>query len=432
MMSVTTGTFPGVRIVDMPDLGPVTDTSSLVAEHAGSGRFTAPAIRAYSLGKIDISGAPGISKPFAGYAMNCGISFDYTAASATLPETCALFQMTSGLGADAGTYGLDAFKMAVTAVCTVGPGSASGWAYNGVVNLQAGAGAVFGVGLEIDINVNNQQYTGVVAPYATNIYLTGTQTGSNYAQAAMIISYGNGAAPLWNYGIVGADYTTAHAFNTAFISDQSKSPIVLHSNSAHTTGIDFSTATFTGGSVLVGPNTADISMLSSTGVPRLLIGLNNADHMQIGASGLSRIDVNQSLIPGADNIYVLGMTGFRWATVWATNGAIQTSDPELKTDIAPLPEALPIVAAVNPVTFRWKDGGGGKKGRRTHWGFLAPEVKSATDAAGVDFGGYVLGEDGTHNLRPDQLIPILWQGLRELTEQVVALRAQIGDVSASA
>ena len=37
-MSVTTGTFPGIRIFDMPDLGAVTDTSSLVGEHAGSGR----------------------------------------------------------------------------------------------------------------------------------------------------------------------------------------------------------------------------------------------------------------------------------------------------------------------------------------------------------------------------------------------------------
>ena len=46
-MSVTTGTFPGVRIVDMPDLGAVTDTSSMVGERAGSGRFAATALRDY-------------------------------------------------------------------------------------------------------------------------------------------------------------------------------------------------------------------------------------------------------------------------------------------------------------------------------------------------------------------------------------------------
>ena len=46
-MSVTTGTFPGVRIVDMPDLGAVNDASSVVGERAGSGRFSAPAFRSY-------------------------------------------------------------------------------------------------------------------------------------------------------------------------------------------------------------------------------------------------------------------------------------------------------------------------------------------------------------------------------------------------
>src|SRR5580765_798908 len=43
-MSVTIG---GIPIVDMPDLGAVTDSTSVVAEHAGSGRVTAPALRTY-------------------------------------------------------------------------------------------------------------------------------------------------------------------------------------------------------------------------------------------------------------------------------------------------------------------------------------------------------------------------------------------------
>lgn len=43
-MSSTSG---GIRIVDLPDIGAVTEDSSLVGEHAGSGRFTAPALRDY-------------------------------------------------------------------------------------------------------------------------------------------------------------------------------------------------------------------------------------------------------------------------------------------------------------------------------------------------------------------------------------------------
>lgn len=38
-----------IRIVEMPDLGALTDNSSVVGEHAGSGRFMAPALRNYLL-----------------------------------------------------------------------------------------------------------------------------------------------------------------------------------------------------------------------------------------------------------------------------------------------------------------------------------------------------------------------------------------------
>ena len=39
----------------------------------------------------------------------------------------------------------------------------------------------------------------------------------------------------------------------------------------------------------------------------------------------------------------------------------------------------------------------------------------------VDFGGFVLGEDGTRHLRPDQLLPVLWQ-------EVKALRTRISEL----
>jgi hypothetical protein len=45
----TTTTYTGVRIVDMPDLGTFTSTSSLVGEHAGSGRFSAAGLGGYFL-----------------------------------------------------------------------------------------------------------------------------------------------------------------------------------------------------------------------------------------------------------------------------------------------------------------------------------------------------------------------------------------------
>lgn len=64
-------------------------------------------------------------------------------------------------------------------------------------------------------------------------------------------------------------------------------------------------------------------------------------------------------------------------------------------------------------------------GQRLHWGFLAPEVKAAFDTLGMDFGGHVVGEDGVHQLRPDQLIPVLWKAVQELLERVRALEAKL-------
>jgi hypothetical protein len=221
-----------------------------------------------------------------------------------------------------------------------------------------------------------------------------------------------------------------------------------------------------------------------------------------------------------DNAYQLGATGNRWTAVWAANGAIQTSDASLKTDVASLPSTLAIVAAVKPVTFKWIHGGSKpivsqvqveedvyetvtetvddhevqpngsvhlvsrtvtrrrqvfdelpvtlpdgtpvvdqvlvnrrgqattyvprprmhsvarkqrvmtdkvsyveQPGQRTHWGFMASDVKAAMDTVPLDFGGYVKDEHGIEHLRPDQLIPVLWRAVQELAAQVAALRA---------
>jgi len=211
----------------------------------------------------------------------------------------------------------------------------------------------------------------------------------------------------------------------------------------------------------------------------------------------------------------LGGSAARYTALWAVNGAIQTSDPALKTNIKPLPPATPIVMAIEPITFQWKDGGfdvveaqetqatqatetvtadveeiqvvngvptlvktskqverpifdsvgvvdaTGKPvmvnvaaknepprmvqrthkvprmvqktvtvtkqvprpGKRTHWGFAADSIKSATPA-GMDWAAYVKGEDGTEHIRPDQLIPVLWKAVQELSAEVALLKAR--------
>lgn len=233
--------------------------------------------------------------------------------------------------------------------------------------------------------------------------------------------------------------------------------------------------------------------------------------------GTGNLQVTGSVVPTTDNTYLCGANGVRWSAVWAANGTIQTSDRSMKTDIASLPSVLPILLGLNPVTFKWLDGGGkpvistveveedvyedipdtvqdhevqtdgsvhlvtkpitrrvqvfdqvpvtlpdgtpvidqipyGRKGqrlfrseprmhpvprkqkvarevvsyvngpgKRTHWGFLADEIKTAFDKVGMDFGGYVMGEDGTEGYRADQLLAVTVKAVQELAAAVAAL-----------
>jgi hypothetical protein len=169
--------------------------------------------------------------------------------------------------------------------------------------------------------------------------------------------------------------------------------------------------------------------------------------------------ISASIAPLADNIYQLGASGGRWTAVWAVNGTIQTSDPSLKTNISPLPSALPIIQDIDPVTFKWISGGlvpekritrkqlpilgtedfteedveetvyVDRPGKRTHWGFLASDVKAAFDKTGLDFGGYVKDEEGTEHLRPDQLIPVLWKAVQELKSEFDSYRKEHPETS---
>jgi hypothetical protein len=227
------------------------------------------------------------------------------------------------------------------------------------------------------------------------------------------------------------------------------------------------------------------------------------------------LSVMGGIFPSADNSYACGGSTARFNAVWAVNGTIQTSDATLKTNIKPLPPSLPIVAAIDPITFQWIEGGHvtaetqetqlvqatetvtvpaeeiqvtngvptlvkatkqvekplfdavgvvdaagapvminvaskhkpprlvqrthqmprmvqktvavtkqvPRPGKRTHWGFTADSIKAATPA-GMDWAAYVKGEDGTEHIRPDQLIPVLWQAVRELAAEVAALKAK--------
>ena len=84
---------------------------------------------------------------------------------------------------------------------------------------------------------------------------------------------------------------------------------------------------------------------------------------------------------------------------------------------------MPLVAAIEPVTLAMEtratpdsDTPAGRLSRRRR-------EQGHHRHGARDFGGYVRGEDGTDNLRPDQLIPVMWQALRELAADFAAYKS---------
>ncbi len=143
--------------------------------------------------------------------------------------------------------------------------------------------------------------------------------------------------------------------------------------------------------------------------------------------------------PNADNSIPLGKSGARWSAVWSANGTIQTSDEREKTEITDSALGIDFIKTLHPVSYKWIEGGKiqveGERdtyqsvpGDRTHWGFIAQEVKQAVDAAGVDFGGWILTDkddpDSQQALRYDQFIAPLTKALQEAIAKIETLEAQ--------
>ena len=453
-MSTTTGTFPGVRIVDMPDLGAVTDTSSLVGEHAGSGRFGATAFRNYnnrltiaatappaSLGNIsDISTAFTGDLSKAGYTVSYTISGSNTLGTPStgyvstqeLAANFAYLKNTSGWNQNAGDNdGRTAAAASITKVDNYGQGDCVAHLVYGYA-ASTKSGATYWTACPAISAYYADMHAGAAHVYLNPVEIDCSDNGFDCSAISFVGNLNRTVttAALDDPWMCVRGQSTGTAFVDAFLSATGK----------FTIGLDLTTAE-------LGPLNSAITLaenqriffgsVNSTGWPKdtnptgpyiestggLLILTSGGVQFQVGSASIlanAPTAIGGHLTPLNDNVATCGSSARKWSEVWAVNGTIQTSDARLKTDVAPLPEALPLVAAIEPVTWRWKQG---DAEQRTHWGFLAADVNKVMTASGRDFGGYVRGEDGTDNLRPDQMIPVMWQALRELAADFAAYKS---------
>ena len=69
----------------------------------------------------------------------------------------------------------------------------------------------------------------------------------------------------------------------------------------------------------------------------------------------TNITFNTNIIPAADNTFLNGWSGGRWAEIWAANGTIQTSDRDKKENITETRLGLDFIMKLKPVSWKWKD-----------------------------------------------------------------------------
>jgi hypothetical protein len=128
------------------------------------------------------------------------------------------------------------------------------------------------------------------------------------------------------------------------------------------------------------------------------------------------------VLPGVDNIYLLGDGDHRWKAVYAANGTIQTSDIRWKENITELPYGLEQVKQLQPVAFTWVDG----SPQDVHYGLVAQEVAEVLPelVSGGDSPDAPLG------MNYSELVPVLIRAVQEQQVEIETQEAQIASLEA--
>ena len=117
-----------------------------------------------------------------------------------------------------------------------------------------------------------------------------------------------------------------------------------------------------------------------------LVALGNSSGQGIFVNGSS------AFAPSNDGAMTCGAATFRWSTVYATTGTINTSDANQKEQIADLTEAeMAVARRIKGLfkTFKFKDAVAAKGiAARKHVGVIAQDVQAAFAAEGLDAEGY--------------------------------------------
>lgn len=163
------------------------------------------------------------------------------------------------------------------------------------------------------------------------------------------------------------------------------------------------------------------------------IQFGDTEYIEDGGAGV--ITANGALRPFFDGVSDLGTAANRWQDVWATNGAIQTSDRRAKQNVRDCTYGLGALMNLRPVSFEWKD----RPEQGTKLGLIAQDVLQVIPEA-VRTHEILVPDDGESMERVEldrlgmaytDLIPVLINAIQEQQQEIDDLRARLEALSAS-
>ena len=161
-----------------------------------------------------------------------------------------------------------------------------------------------------------------------------------------------------------------------------------------------------------GGGSGDVRMTSMGGTSRLIMGGNGVDVLTVTST---------NVYPWTDNAFTLGTSSFRWSTIYAANGVINTSDGRLKSNIQRLDYGLESIMKLEPVSYTWKDG----TDRNRKLGLIAQDVDKVISEV-VDKG---TDPAQTLGINYSELVPVLIKAIQEQQKQIDDLKAIVSSMA---
>ena len=177
-----------------------------------------------------------------------------------------------------------------------------------------------------------------------------------------------------------------------------------------------------GGNLLIGTTSTNPIAANATGITVAPAGFLNINR-QTGAGSMA---IGNSTTGTLMTFYYTGggtFAGVGQITITATTSSfVGTSDYRLKEDIAPLTSGISTIAALKPISYKWKlDQSDGE-------GFVAHELGEVIPLA--LFGEKdAINEDGSikpQGIDMTKIVPHLVAAIQELSAEIEALKAKVG------